>query len=339
MPGEILQTGVGFGRGFLTLAYFLVPGYVGYKTYLYYRSKEDDYRRFDKLLYTVGFGLVSFLLFSILYRLNPGVYLNFLGGADMTEEWLLFLASTANYLSPWGGPVPVFLTFPGFESASLEFDWAIFYSRGISLDNLGKTDVAPFILGIACQSAIGSGIGAAVGRVQRQGERDINQPWDTMMDEHGIGDQVRVTTENGDTIQGELLQYGSRLDNNNILIEDAHLIKDGRYIPAREWTGGNPADDSVTPEQAYSTSSMLRDDMHFSHDSISRIQFLPKHISPPSPEGEETTENEQSVDNSTTSADQKELTEESTDESVDESHKDEEPLRVEEDDEEGDEGT
>jgi len=335
MAGEILQTGVGFGRGFLTLAYFLVPGYVGYKTYLYYRSKEDDYRRFDKLLYTVGFGLTSFLLFSILFRLNPEAYLIFLGGPDMTEEWLAFVVSTANYLSPWGGPVLVYLTFPGIEEASLQFHWSEFYSRGISLDKLGETDVAPFILGIACQSAIGSGIGAAVGRVQRQGETDINQPWDTMMDEHGIGDQVRVTTENGDTIEGKLLQYGSRLDNNNILIENAHLIKDGRYIPAREWTGGNPVDSSVAPEQAYSTSSMLRDDMHFSHDSISRIQFVPKHLQapPPDEEGKEDQTPDESEVDSSTQMDREEATDESTEETAEESEE-EEPLRIEEPDEE-----
>jgi len=64
----ILQ--VAFGRGFLALAYFLVPGYIAYKAYLHARIREDDFHRFDKLLYTVSFGFASLFVISLIYRLN-----------------------------------------------------------------------------------------------------------------------------------------------------------------------------------------------------------------------------------------------------------------------------
>ncbi len=80
---------------------------------------------------------------------------------------------------------------------------------------------------------------------------------------------------------------------------------------------------------------MLRDDMHFSHDSISRIQFVPKHLQapPPDEEGKEDQTPDESEVDSSTQMDREEATDESTEETAEESEE-EEPLRIEEPDEE-----
>lgn len=185
-----------FGRGFLTLAYFLVPGYISYKAYLYARIREDDFHRFDRLLYTILFGFASLYVSSVVYRLNL---------------WVLVTGSWPFYFS-----VEKFL------------------NGGMEMTELGDTTVLGFVNRITVQALIGAGIAFIIGKwlvPEDREEFDAKQPYETAMESIDRGEKLRITTMNGAEFEGILHQSGSRKDNSDFLLRRPHKREqsDGKF--------------------------------------------------------------------------------------------------------------
>ena len=182
MASSTLVLQLTFGRGFLTLAYFLIPGYIAYKAYLHARIREDDFNQFDRLLYTVLFGFISLYIVSVISRLD------------------LLLAVTEQ---------------------SIAFSVEKFLNNGKNLSNIGDTTILQFVNTIALQAVIGTGIAYIVGKKlvpEEREEFDAKQPYETAMESIDKGDNMLIMTMNGEKFKGDLHQSGSRKDNSDFLL-------------------------------------------------------------------------------------------------------------------------
>jgi len=190
------STGSSLGLGLFYVAFLLVPGYAAVQTSLFANRRLDDFDRFDKLVYSALWGVLTLIIF--LLAIEPC-------WVRQLQAWIVNLGSN-----------------PGAWCTNTQ--------------KLGSVTSRPVIelLGvIIAQSGLGGVLGYIHGRFNFHRTRAVSgaqyarQPWDIADDWTEADDVVSVITVDGTEVKGRVHEIGSSNEDYDLLLRAPKHVQRG----------------------------------------------------------------------------------------------------------------
>lgn len=234
LAGTLMQTGVSLGRQLVFFLFLLIPGYLFVKAYYWSNIAKEENSRVGKLVLMAMAGVASLVFVSIWRQFVPEpqfcVFVRWLETfVARSEVSIRSIVASLVLASSWWKFIPVFPVC-GLETLVPE---AFVIKRKLSVKSISGLTVLQSANLIVSQATVGILIGFTLGTLeyvvydQRQPEhKDMDEPWEILVDETKRQGAVEIVTTSGDRIEGRLKSIGSPSEKYDVLVSDPVRVCD-----------------------------------------------------------------------------------------------------------------